>query len=245
MTDPGFARELSALSAEAFPETPSLVGGVLSSIAARSERTRRRIVGAAIAAVLVVAVLLVPAPREAVARFFGIGGVTIERVAEYDLPPAATTDAPLGERVELDDVVGAIGFTPSLPDIEGLAEPEVYVRTDIAGGLVSLVYRSGSAGPGLVITEFETVGEVAIKQLGPGVTFREVDLAPDVRGFWIEGGAHTIAFFDADGSLLEDSARLVGNTLVWQAGDLTIRIESGLSLTQVLEIARSMVTPAS
>lgn len=240
MTDDRLALELRALADEVFPEAPSLVEGVLSGLARPSERRRRVLVALTVAAILVGGVLLIPAPREAVARFFGIGGVTIEQVAEYELPPATATGVAFGERTQLDAVEAVVGFAPELPRLDGLTEPDVYVRSDVAGGLVTLLYDSAPGTPGLVVTEFETAGEVAIKQLEPGVSFREVVIEPETRGFWIEGGAHTIAFFGADGSLIEDSARLVGNTLVWQRDDLTFRIEAALSLDEVLDIARSI-----
>lgn len=244
MTDDRLVDELRAAAETAFPPTPAMLDRVMDGIAAGERRPNRGLTMAAVAAVLIAAVLLLPAPREAVARLLGIGGVTIEQVAGVELPPATPTGASLGTKTALPDATDIVGFTPALPTIDGLDDPTVYVRTDVAGGLVSLVYPATDESIGLVITQFEAIGEVAIKQLGGDATFREVQLAPDVRGFWIEGGPHTISFLGPDGTLREDTARLVGDTLVWQAGDRTFRIESEMPLDAVLDIARSLMGTA-
>lgn len=242
MTDDPVVNGLRQLGDESFPETPSLSAAVLRGIAEPVPQRRHRFVfvAAIVAAVVLVAVAL-PAPRQALARWLGIGGVTLEPVAEYDLAESQLTDAPLGERVALTDVADLAGFDPLLPTIAGLGEPVAYVTGEVAGGLATFVYRNQDEGPGLVITQFRGVDEVAIKQIAEGATFREVSIGDD-PAFWIEG-THTIAFLDDNGELRQDLARLVGNTLVWQTGDLTVRLETPLQLDEALEIAESIGTP--
>lgn len=239
MAETRLESELHALSDRVFPATPPLVEAVMASVVLEREREPRRWFAAIVAAVIVAAILLVPAPRRALARLLGIGGVSIEHVTDYDLPEAASTDQPLGREVDLEEAAGMVGFTPRLPDLPELSDPMVFVRTDVASGLVSLVYRNAGEEPGLIITQFRTVGEVAIKQLPAEARWREVDVSIGVRGFWIEG-AHTVAFYGPDDVIIGDSARLVGDTLLWQVDGLTYRIESGLPLADVLRIARSM-----
>lgn len=241
MTEDRLELELSNLSERVFPESPSLVDGVMAGIAIAEHPEPRRswVAAAAVAAVIVAAVLAFPASREALARLLGIGGVTIEHVTDYDLPAVPPTAEPLGEEVELEDVLGLVGFAPRVPEVAQLTNPGVFVRTDIADGLVSLVYRNEGETAGLILTQFRTAGEVAIKQLAGNADFREVTIAGGLRGFWIEG-THPIAFFGPDGEVRQDSARLVGDTLVWQDGGLTFRIESALPLAEVVEIARSI-----
>lgn len=238
MSEQRIEHQLSAIGDEAFPPTPQLAEAVIAGISLAPRVRRRWVPAVAVAAAVLVAVLAFPASRQAVARWLGIGGVAIEQVSEHDFPATELTDAPLGDRVALDEVKDVVGFEPVLPDVDGVAEPTVYVRPDIAGGLVTLTYRNEGEGPGLVVTQFRTEGEVAIKQLTGGATFREVRVG-DANAFWIEG-THTIAFFDDAGEIRQDAARLVGNTLVWQAGGLTVRIESALQLDEVLEIAESL-----
>lgn len=239
MTEDLLAQQLRATADTAFPEALPLVDGVVAALEGHHQPRRRLVVAVAVAAVVVLAVLAFPAPRQALARLLGIGGVAIERVGSYELPEAAATDAPLGRQVDLADATELVGFTPLLPEVPGLDNPTVFVRTDVADGLVSLVYGNADGDPGLIITEFRTAGQVAIKQLSEQAQVRDVTIAGDTVGFWIEG-THTISFFGDDDAIVRDSARLVGNTLVWEDEGLTIRIESALALDDALQIARSL-----
>jgi hypothetical protein len=47
------------------------------------------------------------------------------------------------------------------------------------------------------------------------------------------------AFRDREGNFRESTARLAGKTLLWQQGDVTLRLEGELSKQQALRIARS------
>lgn len=239
MTDARLVDQLRAASAVAFPETPSLAIGVTAGITHRIERRRRFVAVAAVAAVVVVVVLAIPGPRAAIARLLGIGGVTLEQVTEYDLPVTASTNEPLGRLVALEEATELVSFTLRIPAVPGLEDPSVYVREDLAGGLVSLVYRNADEGPGLIITQFMAPGEVAIKQIGDGSVFSEVDIAPGLRAFWIDG-THPIVFLGQDGELVEDSARLVADTLLWEEDGITFRIESSLPQSAIVQIARSL-----
>lgn len=48
-----------------------------------------------------------------------------------------------------------------------------------------------------------------------------------------------LAFRDRDGQFRENTARLAGKTLLWQLGDVTLRLEGELSKEEALRIARS------
>ncbi len=39
---------------------------------------------------------------------------------------------------------------------------------------------------------------------------------------------------------MQEAIRLAGNTLLWQDGDLTLRLESSLDRNRAVEIAKSM-----
>ena len=238
MTDDHLEHQLSTLADELFPPAPALVGGVIAELARRREPRRRWLAAVALAAAVVVAVLALPGPRQALARLLGIGGVTIEQVTDYELPATMPTEEPLGRPADLEEASDLVGFTPRIPQIAGLTDPATFVRPDTADGLVSLVYRNDGEEAGLIITQFRAAGDVAIKQVGNGSSFREVTIAGQLRAFWIEG-THSIVFVGDDG-IIEDSARLVGDTLLWEEDGFTYRIESALPLAEVLTIARSM-----
>ena len=55
-------------------------------------------------------------------------------------------------------------------------------------------------------------------------------------GAWFQG-PHVVMFQDRDGRFRESHARLARNTLVWQVGDVTLRLEGGLTKDEALRIA--------
>jgi hypothetical protein len=59
-------------------------------------------------------------------------------------------------------------------------------------------------------------------------------------GFWIEGAPHVVAWVDRDGMVHQDTLALAGNVLLWQNGDLTLRLEGARTLRQALAIAASV-----
>jgi hypothetical protein len=72
------------------------------------------------------------------------------------------------------------------------------------------------------------------KTVTPGSTVREI-VVEGKKGYWIDGAPHSIAYFDAQGSYIEDTVRWASNALVWAANGVTHRIES--SLTQEEAVA--------
>jgi hypothetical protein len=59
-------------------------------------------------------------------------------------------------------------------------------------------------------------------------------------GFWISGGPHEIGYLKPDGEPFPESTRLAGNTLVWQRGAVTLRLECSCTKDRALGIAESM-----
>jgi hypothetical protein len=116
-----------------------------------------------------------------------------------------------------------------------------------AGGRVDLVYRARSGLPaspftdaGLLITEFrgQPTPEFLKKVAVMGVV-KEVTVGGQ-PGYWFSGEPHFFTYQDARGNLREEQTRLAGNTLIWQRGDLTLRLEGELSQEEALRIAESM-----
>jgi hypothetical protein len=87
----------------------------------------------------------------------------------------------------------------------------------------------------LLLTEFR--GQAFVdKLIQPGAKVEMVDVGD--QGAWFEE-PHVVAFRDSRGNFRESTARLVGKTLFWQQGDVTLRLEGDLSKEQALRIARS------
>jgi hypothetical protein len=253
-----------------FPPTPDLAAAVSARLeraparpapAARARRWLgglggwRRLAVAGLAVVLLAAAVLVASPgtREAVARRLGLRGVGVELGGPP--PPTVTTtpggrlDLGLGERVTLEEARRRVGFPLLIPGAGGLERPDaVFVSEAVpAGGRVDLVWgvRPGlPASPftdaGLLITQFQgqpTPEFIKKTAVAGQVEFVEVGGEP---AYWFSGEPHFFTYRDSAGNLQEERTRLAGNTLIWQRGDLTLRLEGQLSKEEALRIAESM-----
>jgi hypothetical protein len=215
----------------------------------------RRLAVAGLVAVLLAAAVLVASPgtREAVARRLGLRGVGVELGGPP--PPTVTTrpgerlDLGLGELVTLEEARRRVGFPVLVPGAAGFRQPAaVYVNQSVpAGGRVDLVYRARPGLPaspftdvGLLVTEFR--GQPTpdfIKKVARAGLVEEVTVAGQ-PGYWFSGEPHFFTYRDATGQFRDERTRLAGNTLVWERGELTLRIEGQLSRQRALRLAESM-----
>jgi hypothetical protein len=262
-------RALADLAASLeFPPTPDLaaaVGARLDQAPAPTPARRRRwpagLVGwrrlavAGLAAVLLAAAVLVASPgtREAVARRLGLRGVGVQIGGPP--PPTATTtpgarlDLGLGPQTTLEDARRQVDWTVLVPTAPGFQRPDtVFVNPTVpAGGRVDLVYRARPGLPasqftdaGLLITEFQ--GQPTpefLKKVAVAGLVEEVTVGGE-PGYWFSGEPHFFTYVDAAGQFREERTRLAGNTLIWQRGDLTLRLEGQLPKEEAIRIAESM-----
>jgi hypothetical protein len=187
------------------------------------------------------ALLVSSGTRDAVADWLGLRGVSIE---QREPPTELGSDLDLGRPVTLAEARERVDFDVLVP--HGYGEPdEVYVADAPGGKRVTLLYqptgdlpRADASGVGLLLTEFRAdVPEAAISKLaGSGVALEEVTVDGE-PGYWFEGAPHAVLFADENGDLFEDEARLAGNTLIWERGPLTLRIESGLTRDEAIRVA--------
>lgn len=216
----------------------------------RSGRWQRAVAVAAAVAVLASGVLaLSPGARRAVADFLGLRGERIRVVPSLSPSPAPLgTALQVGELTTLAEAQAKVPFTILAPTAPGLPVPVVYLGYSFPEGQVSFVYPAssdlpavGTSGVGMLLTEFQgRVDQQFIEKFivaGTDIQAVSVDGAP---GYWISGGVHEIVYLDPDGVPITSSLRLAGNVLLWQRGDVTLRIESSLSLDRVLAIARTV-----
>jgi hypothetical protein len=210
----------------------------------RPPRARARTLLAIAAAVVVLAgalVAIAPA-RRAIADWLGIGAVEVRRV-DRPLPngtggqtvpgePGPTTPADAG--LQLATAQRRVEFTIRVPrDPTSGARTRVEVDDRVPGGLVVLRY------PHFTLVEIASQGDMPVvgKLLPPGVRVDPMTVG-GAPGFWVEG-AHQIAYLDRSGRLQNDTVRRSGPVLVWQAGDVTYRIE-GLDRVTAARIAASV-----
>lgn len=261
-SDDALERRLLDLGAHLeFPPTPALAAAVRGRLGEPPPRARlwvawrRPLLGAAVAlAAVVVLVLAIPPVRTTVAHWLGIRGVEITPV--QTLPPIpSTTPVPsavlgdglsLGIPVTLAQAQARLGFRVLVP--AQLGPPDAVWVRDEDGGVASLVYRprpglpgSSPSGVGLLVTEFRATAQPLFEKfVGPDTVVAPVRVAGGGQGFWITGAASAIAYALPDGSVVPETLRLAGPTLVFERGDLSVRIEGAPAQAQAVAIAESL-----
>ena len=171
-------------------------------------------------------------------------------------PTAATGDPGsvgarlgLGTALTLDEVRAAAPFEVVVPAVLG-SPGAVYLGGPDLRGQVSFVYgpRDGVPpattldGAGLLITQNhgEPDDGLAHKLVDAGLATIEPVSVDGARGLWITGEPHVFWYLAPDGSTIQESRRLIGDTLVWERDGVLYRIEGAASLSRALEIATSM-----
>ena len=219
-----------------FPSTPDLASAVRRQLGERRRAWWQRplVVALAVLVVAVGAVLAVPPARSAILDWLGIGGAHITRVEK--LPPApAFGNLDLGRRVSLAEARRRAPWL-LVPTAKGVGDPDqVGYSTAIPGGKVTLLWGTARAVH-LLLTEFR--GEAYIEKLVEPGTKVELLTVDGSRGAWVEG-SHVLVYRDQNGLTRDDTSRLAGKTLLWQRGDVTLRLEGDFSRAEALRIARS------
>lgn len=209
--------------------------------------------------VLAIAALLVLA---AIAGAVGLGlpGIRIFFGEGTPPPPSATSGTSttptarasavpgellgLGENVTLDEAQRIADFDAILPPDPVLGPPDAVY---LAGHRLALVWAPSAAYPpteaqsvGLLISEFR--GHVSdgyyqkVLLSDSRVTPVTVDGS---AGYWITG-AHYFFYVDETGKEVDETYRIVGDTLIWTTGEMTYRIESSIGMDAAIQLAESL-----
>lgn len=238
-------RALTALGRElAVPEAPELVPAVLAGIESRPARwpqPRRWVLAIAVVVLAALAATLaIPDARSAFFRALHIGGERIEFVD--DLPavsPAPTgldLDFALGQRVTLEEARRRAGFDLRVLD-------EAPDRVYLGGrGTVWFLYGTPervrllvAQTPLLFIEESLFLKKLA----GPGTQIEQVAVDGST-GFFLVGEPHLVLLLDANGQVVEESARLAKNVLIWESGGVAYRLEGDFGKNHALRLADSL-----
>jgi hypothetical protein len=225
--------ELRLRELGAFVELPperELGSAVRARIAAvRPSRRRRGLVVALALVVLGIAIAFaVPPARSEILRWLGIGSARVEFVDRLpDVHPRRHVD--LGPVTTLGEARRQVSYHVFTSPLLGPPD-EVHVR----GDQVAFVY-----GDKLVL--MQTRGTLFTKQVGPGTHVQQLQIGgrPAV---WITGAPHFFGYIGTENgqSVRPINLYLAGNTLLWQRGGLTLRVEGKLTRAQALRIARSL-----
>lgn len=226
-----------------YPPTPDLSAAVLRDIGRHRAPGQRRLVVAVAVVIAVVTVVaaLIPGVRETVKAWLGIGGVVIERVGPSNSTPTTIEDSPLyglelGQPGTLEEAAAVIEVAVPVSGV--LGDPDaVYVDTRRA----TLVFGSRLPDETLLVTIFRGDLEPAILKQLPGDARLELVTINGEDGIWISGEPHVVLFLDDQDSLQEAEGRLAGNSLLWEAGVLTLRLEGVFDVERAVEIAESFI----
>jgi hypothetical protein len=213
---------------------------------------RRSLLLAAALALLVVA--------SAFAVRFGLELLSIEFRPLPSATPALPSPSPhapgalgaglrLGRPLTLEQVDAEAAFGTLLPQALGLPDV-VYLGGVALRGQVAFVYAPRDdlpksrllGGAGLLVTQNRGMPDrnLAHKIVDTSdATVGSVDVEGS-PGVWISGAPHLFWYLAPDGEFIEESRRLVGDTLAWERDGVLYRIEGAITMEHALEIAASM-----
>jgi hypothetical protein len=221
------------------PATPDLVSAVLERLEPRPQvRPRRRWALAVAFALLaaLVATMAIPDARSAVFRFLHIGGEEIEFVEELpEVRAQPDVGLILGQRASLTQARERAGF-----DLRELDEsPDVVYLGD--RGTVWFLYGTPGRVRLLVAqTPQLTLDRSFVKKLVSGDTQVESVSVDGAPGVFLSGESHVVLLVDENGQVVEESARLAQDVLVWSEGGVAYRLEGDFSSSEALRLARSL-----
>ena len=228
----------------ALPHEPDLVPGVMARLDRRHAPRRRRPLLAAVAVALVglAIAFAVPPARSAILRFFHLGAVSVERVDT--LPPARERPLTTGFGFPMTRAKAErrAGFRLILPPFKGSGPERVYAAgPGVLGTVLDVPVRGGHTPVLLVEIEGSDLG-MAKKIVKKGTLIAPTSVDGG-SALWIRG-PHVVAFVAAPNGIYDTISRISGNALVWQRGNVTLRLEGKLTEEQALRLART-ITPSA
>jgi hypothetical protein len=205
--------------------------------------------------VVAIAVLLALA---AVAGAVGLGLPGIRILFGGPTPPPTTSPSTSGASPGTLGQTLGLGTRVSIDDAERLSGLELILPTDpelgppagayVLANRVALVWPEStglpadpSSGVGLLISQFrgEVTEGIYDKYLQSDARLTQVTVNGN-RGFWISGPPHFFAYVDPSGRVVEDTRRVVGDTLIWADGDVTYRLEARIGMEDAITLAESL-----
>jgi hypothetical protein len=220
-------RELRDLGAYVeLPPERDLAHAVRERIGTRRPRPGKLVVVPALVVLAVALAFAVPPARSEILRWLGLGNARIEFV---DRLPHVEPQRPLdlGERLSLDDARERVAYHVVTSNLLG-APREVH----LLGDQIAFVYGDRK----LVVTQSH--GVFFTKEVGPGTHVQELVLN-GYPAYWVSGEPHFLGYVGRNGNPRPVELYLAGNALIWQRGELTLRLEGKLTRAEAVKIARS------
>lgn len=164
-------------------------------------------------------------------------------------PSAVGIDLFLGAPVSLDEARHAVLFPLQLPSDPLLGPPDqAYLQQTRIGHAVTLVWvarpglSASTSGVAALLTEFEGSlnPDQFQKVIGPGTSVTPVLIHGAAR-YWLHGADHFFVSPTATGGNWDEQrVRLAGDTLLWNEGSVTYRLEAPVSQQVAIRIAESL-----
>jgi hypothetical protein len=217
MTDDGVEAALRDLGRQIHvPEPPDLTASVLTRI--NAPRRRNRWLTALVSAVTAFAIAFAvsPAVRAGVQNLLEFAGVQFRT----EPPPTVAPPLPSSE-VSLDEARKQMPFEIHLPPRLGTPD-KITVHE---GRFVSLHY------PKVRLDEFDGTISTTIGKLVHGEGVEQIG-----DKVWIPY-PHEIFYIDRNGQWHDEEPHGAGKTLIWQRGQVTMRLEGDLTKEEALEIS--------
>ena len=221
------------------PAAPDLVASVMRQVAPRPRPWRRRPVALAVAfavLALLAATLAIPDARSALFRVLHIGG---EEIRFVDDLPAVPSDSGLpyrlGSAVSLARAEREAGFRlrelDEKPDHVYMGEyGTVWFLYGTAERVSLLVAQTAKLG---------VQGRFMFKLLSSEAQVTEVTVG-GAKGYFLSGAPHVVLLVDKNGYVVDESARLAQNVLIWARDGVTYRLEGDFDRTTAVRLAESL-----
>lgn len=221
------------------PRAPDVAPAVLARLERWARPRPRWRIALAVAVALLAALgaaLAIPDARSALLRILHLGAARIERVEELpEIRLQQDLELVLGERVTLAEARRRSGFA-----LRELDDPpsRVYLGDR---GTVWFLYGTPDRVKLLV-------AQTRRLQLEPGLLKKLVAVNTQVawitmdgsQGLFISGEPHLVLLLDEYGQVVEESARLARDVLLWERDGVTYRLEGDFDEEQALRLARSL-----
>lgn len=241
-----------------YPPTPELAGA-LRPPPARPAPPRLRLVArlALLLALLLAALLAVPEVRAAALRLLQIGVVRV-RVEPAPAPPLAAPPAPsptplppprlpdLTGATTLDAAAASLPFAILLPAYPPDLGPPAAVFVQEIGGPALVLVWADPADPARARLSLHALSSQAFAEkliyAGGTEVVTETSVG-DAPALWVRG-PHLLRTGPAEADRYTQLRLVRGDTLIWTAGAVTYRLESGLPLEEARRVAESLRPPS-
>jgi hypothetical protein len=230
-----------------YPATPDLAGQVSARLVNGGSRFRPLSVPLWLAATIVLFVggmLAVPPVRAFVFELIGIGAVrfeTGEAGASPERQPVATVGlaALPSDRISLSEARELTGQPLALPTWpDGIGDPDAVLHLNLVDGWVAfMLWTAPEARDRARFSLAAIRTSAAVGKSNPDAIVQTT-----VHGqpaLWTRG-AHTLMLPLAVDDWVPASILVDANVLIWESGDITWRLESGLGLEDMRRIAESI-----